>query len=46
MRERWNEGGEEDFEFKYEEGEDESELRLEKREKTSKRFRVSLNNLI
>ena len=46
MRERWNEGGEEDFEFKYEDGEDESELRLEKREKMSKRFRVSLNNLI
>ena len=46
MRERWNEGGEEDFEFKYKEGEDESELRFEKREKASKRFCVSLNNLI
>ena len=46
MGERRNEGREEDFDFRNEEGKDESELRLEKREKTSERSHVSFNNLI
>ena len=38
MGERWNEEGEEDFEFRNEEGEDESKLRLEKREKNEQKI--------